>query len=47
MGTQEALEWAERARNGELSKEDYDKSFEVACTLANFIITSLGAKYKG
>lgn len=46
MDTKEALEWAQRAKEGTLDKLDYDRSFEVACTLADFVVTSLGEKYE-
>lgn len=45
MDIKEALMWAEKAKTGLLDVEDYDKSFEVACTLSDFIIRSLGDKF--
>ena len=45
MDTKEALMWAEKARMGTLEPEDYAHSFEVACTLASFIVASLGEAY--
>ena len=46
MNIKEALQWAEKARLGTLEHDDYEHSFEVACTLASFIVVSLGAKYE-
>lgn len=46
MNIKEALLWAEKAKDGSLDVEDYNKSFEVACTLSDFIIRSLGDKFK-